>query len=58
MNPLIQGHSETTPETSRNTYSTNQGMDEENTQKDPYPELSIFHNQMTRNSAPDDGHDN
>ena len=32
MNPLIQGHSGTAPETSRITFSTSQGTNEDNTQ--------------------------
>ena len=57
MNPLIQGHSGTTPETSRNAYGTNQGTNEDDSQSDPPPEAGIFHNQTTRNSGPEDGHD-
>ena len=48
MNPLIQGHSGTAPETSRNAYSSNQGTNEESSQSDPHPEAGIFHNQTTR----------
>ena len=57
MNPLIQGHSGAAPETSRNAYGTNQGMKEDDSQSDPHHEAGIFHNQMTRNSGPEDGHD-
>ena len=35
MNPLLQGHSGTTPETSRNVFSINQGTDENDFQNDP-----------------------
>ena len=57
MNPLIQGHSGTAPETSRNTYSTNQGTNKDDSQSDPHPASSIFRNQTTQNSGPEDGHD-
>ena len=53
MNPLIQGHSETTPETSRNAYSTNQGTYEDDSQIDPQPEAGVFRSQTTRNSDSD-----
>ena len=35
MNPLLQGHSGTTPETSRNVFSINQGANEDDSQSDP-----------------------
>ena len=57
MKLLIQGHSGTTPEMSRNTYCTNQGTNEDDSQSDPHPEPGIWHNQTTRNSGPEDGHD-
>ena len=38
MNPLLQGHSRTTPETSRNVFSINQGTNEDDSQSDPHPE--------------------
>ena len=57
MNPLIQGHSGTAPETSRNAFSINQGTNEEDSQSDPHPEAGLIHNQTTRNSDPEDGHD-
>ena len=56
MNPLIQGHSGTTPETSRNVFSINQGTNEDDSQSDPHPEVDLFNNQMTQNSGPEDGH--
>ena len=58
MNPLVQGHSGTAPETSRNALSKSQGTNEDNSQNDPHPGAGIFHNQMTQNSGPEDGHDN
>ena len=56
MNPLIQGHSGTAPETSRNIRSTSQGTNEDDSQSNPHPEAGIFNNQMTQNSGPEDGH--
>ena len=56
MNPLIQGHSGTTPETSRNVFSINQGTNEDDSQSDPHPEAGLCNNQMTQNSGPEDGH--
>ena len=58
INPLIQGHSGTALETSRNAYGTNQGKNEDDTQSEPHPEAGIFQSQTTRNSGPGDGHDN
>ena len=55
--PLIQGHSGTAPETSRNLYSSNQETNEVESQSDCHPEASIFHNQTMRNSGREDGHD-
>ena len=57
MNPLLQGHSGTTPEASRNALSTSQGTNEDDSQNDPHPEAGFFHDQMTQNSGPEDGHD-
>ena len=57
MNPLIQGHSGTTPETSRYAFSISQGTNEDDSQSDLHPEEGIFNNQMTRNSGAEEGHD-
>ena len=57
MNPLIQGYSGTAPETCPNALSTRHGTNEDEYQSDPHPEAGIFHNQMTQNSGPEDGHD-
>ena len=57
MNPLIQGHSGTAPETYRNAFSINQGTNEDDSQSNPHPEAGLFNNQMTQNSGPEDGHD-
>ena len=42
MNPLLQGHSGTTPETSRNVFSVNQGTNEDDSQSDPHPEAGLL----------------
>ena len=57
MNPLIQGHSGTAPETSRNVLFISQGTNEDDSQSNPHPEAGIFNNQMTQNSGPEDHHD-
>ena len=51
MNPLLQGHSGNTPETSGNASKTNQGTNEDDPQSDPHPEASIFSSQTFRNSG-------
>ena len=53
MNPLLQGHSGTAPETSRNAFSVNQGTNEDNSQSDHHTEAGLFHNQLTQNSGPE-----
>ena len=58
LKPLIQGHSETAPETSRNALGINQRMNENDSQSDPYSEASISQSQTTRNSGPDDTYEN
>ena len=57
MNPLLQGHSETTPEASRNALITSQGTNEDDSQNAPHPEAGFFHSQVTQNSGPEDRHD-
>ena len=57
MNPLLQGHSGTTPEPSRNALSSSQGTSEDNSQNDHHPEAGLFHGQLTQNSGPEVGHD-
>ena len=57
LNPLIQGHSGTAPETSRNAYGTNQGTNEDDSQSNPHTEAGIFRIQTTRNSGPEEPHD-
>ena len=51
MNPLLQGHSGTTPEMSRNVFSINQGTNEDDSQSDPHPEAGLL------NSGREDRHD-
>ena len=55
MNPLLPGHSGTTPEPSRNALNTSQGTNEDDSQNDPRPEAGLLHGQMTQNSGPEDG---
>ena len=57
MKRLLPGHSGTTPEPSRDALNTSQGTNEDDSQNDPRPEADLFHGQMTRNSGPEDGHD-
>ena len=57
VNPLIQGHSGTAPETSRNIFGKNQGTNEDDSQSDPHPEAGICRSQTTQNSGPEVGHD-
>ena len=42
MNPLLQGHSGTTSETSRNVFSINQEANEDDSQSDPHPEAGLL----------------
>ena len=51
MNPLLQGHSGTTPETSRNMFSINQGTNEDDSQSNTHPEAGLL------TSAREDRHD-
>ena len=51
MNPLLHGHSGTTPETSRNMFSINQGTNEDDSQSNPHPEAGLF------TSGREDSHD-
>ena len=57
INPLIQSHSGTAPEMSGNTNSTNEGTNEDDSQSNPHQEAGMFHNQTTRTSGPEEGHD-
>ena len=51
MNPLLQGHSGTTPETSQNVFSINQGTNEDDSQSNLHPEAGLL------NSGQEDLHD-
>ena len=42
MNPLLQGHSGTTLETSRNMFSINQGTNEDDSQNNLHPEAGLL----------------
>ena len=42
MNPLFQGHSGTTLETSRNIFMINQGRNEDDSQSNPHPEADLL----------------
>ena len=42
MNPLLQGRSGTTPETSRIMFSINQGTNEDDSQSNPHPEAGLL----------------
>ena len=42
MNPLLQGHSGITPETSRNMFSINQGTNEDDSQSNHHPEVGLL----------------
>ena len=42
MNPLLQDHSGTTPETSQNVFSMNQGTNEDDSQSGPHPEAGLL----------------
>ena len=42
MNPLLQGHSGTTLDASRNVFSINQGTNEDDSQSDPHPEAGLL----------------
>ena len=57
MNPLLPGHSRTTPEPTRNTSHNNQGTNEDGSQNDPHPEAGPFHGQTTRNVSLEEDHD-
>ena len=57
MNPLLAGHSGTTPEPTRNALHNIQGTIEDDSQDDPHPEAGLFHGQTAQNAGPEDGHD-
>ena len=57
MNPLLPGHTGTTPEPTRNTSHNNQGTNEDGSQNDPHPEAGPFHGQTTRNVSLEEDND-
>ena len=57
MNPLLPGGSGTTPDTTRNASSINQGTNEDDSLNDPHPEASLFHGQSEQNSGTERGYD-
>ena len=58
LNPLIEGHPGSAPETSQNTYGINRGTNEDDSQSDPHPEARVSQSQTTQDSGPDDASDN
>ena len=57
MNPPLPGGSGTTPEPTRNASGINQGTNEDDSQKDPHPEASLFHGQREQNSGTERDYD-
>ena len=57
INPIIRGHSGTTPETSQNLFITSQGTKEGVSQSYSHTEAGIFNNKTKQISGPEDGHD-
>ena len=57
MNPLIQGHSGTAPETSPNVFSIDEETNEDDSRSDFHPEAGHIHTQTTLKSDPEDSHD-
>ena len=57
QNPLKQGHSRITSETSRITFGANQGTNEDDSQSHPHPEATVYQSQITQNTDPDDEFD-
>ena len=55
LNQQIRTHSETVPETFRNTNKDNQGTNEDDSQSVPHPEAGLFRSQPTQNSGPEVG---
>ena len=57
INLIFQGHSGTAPKTSRNSFGTNRGTNEDDSQSDLHPEASIFSSQTTQKAGLEVGHD-
>jgi len=58
MNPLLPGHSGTTPEPTRGALNNNQGTNEDGSQNDPHPEAGLFNGQTGQNASLEDDYDN
>ena len=58
LSPLVQGHSGSAPETSRNTQRKIQGTNEDSSQSDPHLEARVAESQSTQSFGPDDAYDN
>ena len=54
MNPLLPGHSGTTPEPTRGALNNNQGANEDGSQNDPHPEAGLFHGETAQNASLED----
>ena len=57
LNPLLQSHSGSAPETSRNALGTKRGTNGDDSESGPYPEASVSQSQTMLNSGPDYGYD-
>ena len=57
LNPVIQSHSASSQETSRNELGTNHGTNEDDSQSDFHPEATVSLSQTMQKSGPDDGYD-
>ena len=58
MNPLIQGHAGTTPETSQNVFSLNRGTNEDDSQSNLHLGAGLFNtHRLTQNSDQEHRHD-
>ena len=57
LNPLLQGHSESAPDTSRNTLKISQGTNEDDSQVDLHPGARVSQSQTTQVFGPDDSYD-
>ena len=57
LNPLIQGHSGSAPETFRSTYGENQVTNKDCSQSEPHPEARVSQTQSAQYSGPDDAYD-
>ena len=57
LNPLIQGHYGSAPETSRNEFGINQGTTEDDSQSDSHPDGRVSQSRNTQNFVPYDASD-